>query len=409
MSNYVPSEDETLQNLSERIERAISQNTNDFNQLTEILGFDPKTDFAEGNLSEFDLQNASLAGGDFNHTRFDQANLSGANLKDANLKGANSSNADLSDADLSNANLNGSNLRDANLAVVRLDGTNLKGANLANAQNLPAITVQLLNKREEPERSRTVTDSELRVLAENFCGQAKNTSQGKIAAYKLLRAIQSLPKLQRSYQPETSYFNQDFEEFLNETLMEVIERICEEFQADEANYIHSLVNWMNYKLRLSFKPKDRLREASRHKTFSLDRYIGGEENNNTFLDLLNDSYEDGEKENTIDSIIEQEQQARRQRWGQQVWQALHNDPDIRRELESYCSKKHHLCQCHFLMTKRLLTVPPTPWKTIAAELSQLSGSEIPWPAIQSHWRRKCESPLKDIALKLEKNLSKEVY
>jgi hypothetical protein len=293
--------------------------------------------------------------------------------------------------------------------VVRLDGTNLKGANLANAQNLPAIAVQLLNKREEPERSRTVTDSELRVLAENFCGQAKNTSQGKIAAYKLLRAIQSLPKLQRSYQPETSYFNQDFEEFLNETLMEVIERICEEFQADEANYIHSLVNWMNYKLRLSFKPKDRLREASRHKTFSLDRYIGGEENNTTFLDLLNDSYEDGETENTIDSIIEEEQQARRQRWGQQVWQALHNDPDIRRELESYCSKKHHLCQCHFLMTKRLLTVPPTPWKTIATELSQLSGSEIPWPTIQSHWRRECEAPLKNIALKFEKNLSEDVY
>ena len=382
MSNYVPSEDETLQNLGERIERAVSQNTNDFNQLTEILGFDPTTDFAEGNLSEFDLHDAVLVGGDFNHTRFDQANLSKADLSNANLTGANFSNADLS-----NANLTGANVK----------GTNFIGANLENVKS-EAVKVYFQSREElDKTLAARITDNELKSLVENFCSQERNTRQSKIANHKLLQAIQSLPQLRRSYQPGANSFSMDFEEILNETLLEVTERICEEFNPHEIDYTRSLGNWINYKLRLYYKLKDKLREASRHKNLSLDRYIDGEENF-TFLDLLDD-YEDDKTLNTIDGMIEQAQQQRRHRLGKEVEQYLQDDPDNR--LKECWSDKHHQCQCHLLVQKRWFTVPPETWKAIAAELN------VPIGTITPHWT-KCKRLFAEIAQELEKNLPEDI-
>lgn len=375
MSNYAPNED----NLGSRIEQAINQDTNDFNQLIEILGFDPKTDFAEGNLSEFDLQNTSLTRGDFNHTRFDQANLSGADLSNANLIGANLSNADLSNADLIGANIK---------------GTNFIGANLENV--IPATVEVYFQERELPKT--LIADNELKSFVENFCSQERNTRQSTMANYKLLQAIQSLPQLRRSYQPEASFFSMDFEEILNETLLEVTERVCEEFNADEIDYTRSLVNWINYKLRLYYKPKDKLREASRHKTLSLDRYRD-EGENSTFLDLL-DNYEDGETLNTIDGIIEQEEQQRRHRLGKEVLDYLQDDPDNR--LKDCSSQEHPTCDCHLLVKKRLLSDPPVSFQAIADELDISIGT------LTSHWHRKCKPCLAKIAKKFEENLSEDI-
>ena len=374
MSNYAPNED----NLGSRIEQAINQDTNNFNQLTEILGFDSKTDFAEGNLSEFDLQNARLAGGDFNHTRFDQANLSEANLSNTDLRGANFSKANLSNADLTGA---------------KVKGANFIGANLENV--IPATVEVYFQERELPKT--LIADNELRALVENFCSQERNTRQSTIASYKLLRAIQSLPQLRRSYQPEASFFSMDFEEILNETLLEVTEKICADFQP-KGSYIQSLLNWINYKLRLYYKPKDKLREASRHKTLSLDRYIDGEENT-TFLDLL-DNYEDGETLNTIDGMIEQAQQQRRHRLSKEVDQYLRNDPANR--LKDCSSKKHPRCECHLLVKKRLLSDPPVSFQAIADELGISIGT------LTSHWHRECKTLLAEIAQELEKNLPEDI-
>jgi uncharacterized protein YjbI with pentapeptide repeats len=375
MSNYAPNED----NLGSRIEQAINQDTNDFNQLIEILGFDPKTDFAEGNLSEFDLQNTSLTRGDFNHTRFDQANLLGADLSNANLKGANLSNTDLSNADLTGANIK---------------GTNFIGANLENV--IPATVEVYFQERELPKT--LIADNELKSLVENFCSQERNTRQSTIANYKLLQAIQSLPQLKRSYQPEASFFSMDFEEILNETLLEVTERICGEFSADEIDYTRSLVKWIDYKLRLYYKPKDKLREASRHKTLSLDRYRD-EGENSTFLDLL-DNYEDGETLNTIDEMIKQAQQQRRHRLGKEVSQYLRDDPANR--LKDCRSQKHPKCECHLLVNKRLLSDPPVSFQAIADELGIRFGT------LTGHWAKKCKPLLAEIAQEFEKNLTEDI-
>lgn len=375
--------------------------TDKLKQLPDILELNPKTDFAEGNLSEYNLRNFSLKNADLNHSRFDQADLSGADLSEANLNGANLTNADLSSADLSNANLTGANFSNANLSNADLTGANVKGTNFigANLENVIPATVEVyFQERELPKT--LITDNELKSLVENFCSQEKNTRQSTIANYKLLQAIQSLPQLRRSYQPEASFFSMDFEEILNETLLEVTERICEEFNADEIDYTRSLVKWINYKLRLYYKPKDKLREASRHKTLSLDRYIDGEENS-TFLDLL-DNYEDGETLNTIDGMIEQTQQQRRHRLGKEVWQYLQDDPDNRLKDKKCGSDKHRQCQCHLLVQKRLLTVPPETWKAIEAELN------VPFGTITSHWAKSCKPLLAEIAQKLEKNLPEDI-
>jgi hypothetical protein len=372
----------------------MNSDTNELKQLPDPLELNPKIDFAEGNLSEYNLRNFSLKNADLNYSRFDKADLSGADLSGTNLSGANLTNTDLSSADLSNANLTGANFSDANLSNTNLTEANFKGTSFigANLENVIPATVEVyFQERELPKTP--IADNELKSLVENFCSQERNTRQSTMANYKLLQAIQSLPQLRRSYQPDASFFSMDFEEILNETLLEVTEKICADFQP-EGSYIQSLVSWINYKLRLYYKPKDKLREASRHKTLSLDRYIDGEENS-TFLDLL-DNYEDGETLNTIDGMIEQAQQQRRHRLGKEVWQYLQDDPDNRLKDKKCGSDKHRQCQCHLLVQKRLLTVPPETWKAIEAELN------VPFGTITSHWAKSCKPLLAEIAQKLEK-------
>jgi hypothetical protein len=376
----------------------MNSDTNELKQLPDPLELNPKIDFAEGNLSEYNLRNFSLKNADLNYSRFDKADLSGADLSGTNLSGANLTNTDLSSADLSNANLTGANFSDANLSNTNLTEANFKGTSFigANLENVIPATVEVyFQERELPKTP--IADSELKSLVENFCSQERNTRQSTIATHKLLQAIQSLPQLRRSYQPEASFFSMDFEEMLNETLLEVTEKICADFQA-KGSYIQSLVNWINYKLRLYYKPKDKLREASRHKTLSLDRYIDREENS-TFLDLL-DNYEDGETLNTIDEMIEQAQQQRRHRLGKQVSQYLWDDPDNR--LKGCSSKKHPTCECHLLVQKRLLSEPPVSFQAIADELG------IKFGTLTGHWAYKCKPLLDEIAQKLEKNLPEDI-
>jgi hypothetical protein len=372
---------------------------NALRKLPQNLELDSKVDFVEENLSEYDLREISLIDANLNHARFDQSDLTGANLSNSNLTGANLSNANLTGANLSNANLTGADLRNSNLEGINLTGATIKGTHLngANVGNTVPEAVQVyFHERELPKTP--IADDELKSLVENFCSQERNTRQSTIATHKLLQAIQSLPQLRRSYQPETSFFSIDFEEILNETLLEVTERICGEFIPDEIDYTRSLVKWINYKLRLYYKPKDKLREASRHKTLSLDRYIDGEENS-TFLDLL-DNYEDGETLNTIDGIIEQAQQERRHRLGKEVDQYLWDDPDNR--LKDCSSKKHPRCECHLLVKKRLLSNPPVSFQAIADELG------IKFGTLTGHWAYKCKPLLDEIAQKLEKNLPEDI-
>ncbi|MFM7904986.1 MAG: hypothetical protein ACKPA9_07445 [Microcystis sp.] len=247
-------------------------------------------------------------------------------------------------------------------------------------------------------RQKPTSDRQLQSLVENLCSQQPNTPAHKIATYQLLRAIQNLPNLTRNHTSEQNSVSQDFEEILNDTLLETCHRICETFQPDLNNYVNSLTHWINYQLRLYYKPKDRLREARRHNIFSLDRYISDKENT-TFLDLLEDNHSEATL-NTIDSLIEQAQQQRRQRLGLEVWQYLQEDPKNR--LKNCYSTKCSECNCHWLLQKRELSDPPVPWQAIADDLG------IPYGTITAHWHKKCKPLLSQIAQEIEQKLQEEI-
>jgi uncharacterized protein YjbI with pentapeptide repeats len=151
------------------VEQVATAETDNFIELSEMLGLDPLADFAGADLSGTDLSIANLR-----EANLSSANLSNANLREANLMSANLSNADLRwanlsnavvtdetqldakwrlvwelqskggrnrgliSADLSHANLSNANLSHANLSNANLSSAFLRGANLSNANLMSA-------------------------------------------------------------------------------------------------------------------------------------------------------------------------------------------------------------------------------------------------------------------------------
>jgi len=87
--------------------------TDDLEELSELLGLDLLKDYAGADLREVELSGKNLEGADFSYTDLQGANLSHANLRSANLEGANLSQANLSHSDLTGADLSSANLTGA--------------------------------------------------------------------------------------------------------------------------------------------------------------------------------------------------------------------------------------------------------------------------------------------------------
>lgn len=90
--------------LDQIIQLVQEANTDNFFKLAEILGRNPKTDFAGANLPNCDLSDGDLEGANLRKT-----NLSSANLRGTNLRGADLSYSDISGADFTDADLTGTN------------------------------------------------------------------------------------------------------------------------------------------------------------------------------------------------------------------------------------------------------------------------------------------------------------
>ena len=104
----------SLDQLADAIEQVADSTSDNFIEMSRMLGLDPLTDFAGADLSGADLS---------------FANLSEADLSFANLSGANLSEAYLSRADLSFANLSEAYLREVCLSGARIDKT-IFGSNI---------------------------------------------------------------------------------------------------------------------------------------------------------------------------------------------------------------------------------------------------------------------------------------
>jgi uncharacterized protein YjbI with pentapeptide repeats len=90
--------------LDQIIQLVQEANTDNFFKLAEILGRNPKTDYAGANLPKCDL-----SGGDLEGANLRKTNLSSANLRGTNLRGADLSYSDISGADFTDADLTGTN------------------------------------------------------------------------------------------------------------------------------------------------------------------------------------------------------------------------------------------------------------------------------------------------------------
>jgi|GEM_PF-6494532 len=129
-------EEESLEALQADIQKIIEAKTDDFVELGNLLGLDPK------DLAGADLSGTDLRGAIFSRAILGGANLRGADLSHANLRGADLRGANLSGgrirlisagADLNRAKLRGANLRGADLSGANLGGANLRGADLRGA------------------------------------------------------------------------------------------------------------------------------------------------------------------------------------------------------------------------------------------------------------------------------------
>lgn len=320
MSNSVPHEDEGRE-LVARIEKAIAQDTDDFNELTEILGLDPKTYFAGGNLSQFNLENADLSGADLHFCRLDQANLKNANLSNSNLRQVNSTNSDLTGANLTGVDLRGSDLTNSNLTDTILTKETLQAVELANVVTSYSEIKQCLEESNPSQLDYPYTNythlsnEELKSLVEAFCHQSPDTPQRNILACQLLREIRRLPNLNYSYQLSDRRFYDFVSKFktaLNNELMAIIQRICQFFYADETDYVQSLTDWINQNLRWNYNPEEKIEMLLKKvsKATFMENYTGIDDNEDNHFLFSIENLEDGLTLSNLDQMIENLQKQR---------------------------------------------------------------------------------------------------
>ena len=231
----------------------------------------------------------------------------------------------------------------------------------------------------------------------------KDSREWRKATHQLLIEIQNLPGLARCSHP-------DYPEVLNDTLLQVTQRICQEFHSSSDSLAADLRGWVNIALRLKFKVKDlyssvssrstdssksknhakAFKEEGRKPPISIDvpiQYGSGQ----TFADVLTD--ENPFNLETLEAEIEEWQRAKNKKnMGSKLWQYIQEDPEGR--LSKCASRKHPDCNCQLLSQRLYLKNPPDNLQKIAREFN------IPYTTVVSHWKERAFPLLKVIALEL---------
>ena len=129
--------DENHQAFKDLVKLVENAETNDFCELAELLGRDPKTDYAGADLSYVDLSGCDLSHANLSNTNLSSCNLTNTNLRHSNLSGSDLTNANLQGSDLSYADLTNSNLSNVNLNSVDLSFVDLSVDRLDESQHRP--------------------------------------------------------------------------------------------------------------------------------------------------------------------------------------------------------------------------------------------------------------------------------
>lgn len=221
-------------------------------------------------------------------------------------------------------------------------------------------------------------DERLSTLIEQVRQHPPESRKWRIAMNQLLQEIQQLPGLKRSS-------HQDYPEAFNGTL-EWVSRNLDKFELRTASISESFANWINGHLKWRIKDLYDV-DKNAHSTTSLDAPIMATAGETTRLDLLPDFRLGG-----LDGIIESAQKETTQRIGLELERYIEQDPE--RKLKNSYPKSHPECNCQFLSLGRLLKDPPDKFQALASELN------VKYTTLNSHWKRKCEPLLQDIARSL---------
>ncbi len=200
-----------------------------------------------------------------------------------------------------------------------------------------------------------------------------NSRKWRTAMNKLLLEIQQLPGLKKSSHP-------DYPEALNRTF-EWVSREIAKFEPRQSSVSKSLLNWIN--VYLGWRIKD-LYSPDKDAPISLDAPIAVDAGETTRLERLPDPTLSG-----LDGMIERAQKETTQRIGLQLELYIEQDPEGK--LRNSHPHSYPECNCQFLSKRRVLKDPPDKFQDLAKELN------VRYTTLNSHWKRKCEPSLQEIA------------
>jgi len=195
----------------------------------------------------------------------------------------------------------------------------------------------------------------------------------RIAMNRLLWEIQQLPGLKKSNHP-------NYREALNRTFQWVSREIAN-FEPRPPSVSKSLVNWINGTLGRRIQD---LYSPDKNAPISLDAPIAVDAGETTRLELLPDITLSG-----LDGMIENAQKETTQRIGLQLELYIEQDPEGK--LRNSHPHSYPECNCQFLSKRRVLKDPPDNFQDLAKELN------VRYTTLNSHWKRKCEPSLQEIA------------
>ncbi|MDF0555667.1 hypothetical protein [Kamptonema sp. UHCC 0994] len=221
-------------------------------------------------------------------------------------------------------------------------------------------------------------DGRLSVLIAEIRQNPANSRKWRTAINKLLLQIQQLPGLKKSA-------HQNYPQALNLTLQWVSREIAN-FEPRPPSVSTSFVNWINGHLKWRIKDLDVV-DKKAPITISLDAPIATDVGETTRLDLLPDLTLGG-----LDGMIESAQKETTQRIGVELERYIEQDPE--QKLRNSYPRSHPKCNCQFLSMRRLLKDPPDRFQALANELN------VNYTTLNSHWGRKCEPLLQEIARSL---------
>jgi hypothetical protein len=216
-------------------------------------------------------------------------------------------------------------------------------------------------------------DERLSTLITEIRQNPDNSRKRRTAMHKLLLEIQQLPGLKKST-------HQDYPEALN-GIFEWVSREIPKFEPRPPSVSKSLVNWINGTLRRRIQD---LYSPNPNAPISLDAPLAVDAGETTRLELLPDFRLSG-----LDGMIENAQKETPQRIGLELEHYIEQDPEGK--LKNSYPRSYPECNCQFLSMRRVLKDPPDKFQKLAKELN------VKYTTLNSHWKRKCEPSLQEIA------------